>query len=439
MRDSKSGNAGMNACDVAIVGAGPYGLSAAAHLKALGVDFRIFGSPMEFWVKHMPKGMRLKSEGFASSLYDPRSTFTLEAYCREQRLPYAHIGTPVPLEVFAAYGKEFQKRFVPELENEMVTDLQRSPEGFQLTLSSGELVTARRVVVAVGLTNYEQLPAELSSLPEGFVTHSSRHTTLDHFKGRGVVVVGAGASALDLAALLHEIGAVVQVVARAPEIRFHNPPDNINPSWLDRLRSPITGIGGGWRLFMCTNLPLVFRLMPEQFRLNKVRRILGPAPGWFVKEQIVGKVPLNLGVMITRAEVQNGRVTLQLTGSDGAQRTLVTDHVIAATGYKVDLQRLSFLSGNVLAQIKSVECTPILSSTFESSVPGLYFVGASAANTFGPVLRFAFGARFTAVRLSRHLARSARPRVPAGSAFSVAARDREDERAVYVTSKKSET
>ena len=120
----------MNSCDVAIVGAGPYGLSTAAHLKAAGVNFRIFGSPMEFWLKHMPTGMHLKSEGFASSLYDPDSSFTLKAYCAERGLKYADIGNPVPLDVFAAYGIEFQKRFVPELEYRRVTSVQRAPSGF---------------------------------------------------------------------------------------------------------------------------------------------------------------------------------------------------------------------------------------------------------------------------------------------------------------------
>ena len=397
----------MTMCDVAIIGAGPYGLSIAAHLKARQVDFRIFGSPMEFWLKHMPEGMHLKSEGFASSLYDPGSTFTLEAYCKERGIPYAHIGTPVALETFRSYGLEFQKRFVPQLEEERVVSLRRSSSGFQITLGSGEVFTARRVVVAVGLTYYEHLPPELSALPGEFVTHSSKHTTLDHFRGREVAVVGAGASALDLAALLHQAGASVQVIARVPKIRFHDPPDNLNPSWLDRLRTPITGIGPGWKLFLCTTLPQVFRQMPEKFRVDKVRRILGPAPCWFIKEQVVGKVRFNLGVTITEAAVENGRVRLQSTDNAGTKKTLTADHVIAATGYKSNLQRLGFLDSDVLSGIRCVEQSPALSSNFESTVRNLYFVGVTAANTFGPMLRFAYGAGFAAPRISKHLARTA--------------------------------
>ena len=410
----------MKMCDVAIIGAGPYGLSLAAHLKARQVDFRIFGRPMEFWLKHMPRGMHLKSEGFASSLYDPGSTFTLEAYCREQGLPYAHIGTPVPLETFTSYGLEFQKRFVPDLESEWVTSVHASAAGFQVTLGSGEVFTARRVVVAVGLTYYENVPPELAALPEGFVTHSSKHSTLEHFRGREIAVVGAGSSALDLAALLHQAGASVQVIARVPKIRFHDPPDNLHPSWIDRLRTPVTGIGPGWKLFLCTNLPLVFRRMPVQFRLDKVRRILGPAPCWFTKDQVVGKVGFNLGVSVTGASVQNSRVNLQLTDSKGEKKTVNADHVIAATGYKPSLQRLTFLDSGILGGIRSVEQTPMLSSNFESTVPNLYFVGLTSANTFGPLVRFAYGAGFVAPRLSKHLARTAsRDSVRSGNGSSI--------------------
>jgi flavin-dependent dehydrogenase len=121
---------------------------------------------------------------------------------------------------------------------------------------------------------------------------------------------------------------------------------------------------------------------------------------------VVGKVGLNVGVNVTDVKVQNGKAVLQLTDSTGAGKTLTADHVIAATGYRVDLRRLTLLDADLQSRIRSVENTPVLSSNFQSSIPGLYFVGASAANSFGPLLRFAFGAGFTAKRLSNHLAKS---------------------------------
>lgn len=401
----------MSDCDVVIIGAGPYGLSIAAHLKAHGVDFRIFGSPMLTWRTHMPKGMHLKSEGFASSLSDPGSTFTLETYCKEMGIPYSPTGLPVPLQVFSSYGIEFQRRLVPDLEQKQVQSVWRTPDGFRVQLEDGSVVHSRRVVVASGLARYEYIPQNLAGLPDQFLTHSSKHHELDEFRGREVAIIGAGASALDLAALLHEAGASVQVIARRAKIRFHDPPDGIKPSLLKRLRNPVTGIGPGWKLYFYCNAPLLFRKLPQSLRLRKVRQVLGPAPCWFTKQQVVGKVLLHEGMNIVGVKVENGRVQIRVADANGTERTIEAEHVIAATGYKVDLKRLAFLNSELQSTVDSVDGSPNLSSYFESSVPGLYFVGVSSANTFGPMLRFAFGADFAARRLSRHLAMSAKPRV----------------------------
>jgi cation diffusion facilitator CzcD-associated flavoprotein CzcO len=389
--------------DVAVIGAGPYGLSLGAHLKACGVDFRIFGSPMHTWLNQMPRGMKLKSEGFASSLDDPDTAYTLAEYCRGKGIPYQDMGLPVPLETFTNYGLEFQKKFVPQLEDQSVVGLNRISGGFKLDLASGESLSAKKVVSSIGISYFAYVPPMLAALPEDLSTHSSQHVTMDRFKGKEVVVVGAGSSAVDLAALLHEAGVLVRLVARKPAIRFHSPMQLPRPL-MDRVRNPMTGLGPGWRARFCTDAPLAFRQLPQGYRLRMVRSYLGPAPGWFVKDQVVGKVPFHLGMNITQAGVQNSRVRLELTDHSGVRQPMEADHVIAATGYRVDLRKLAFLNSDLLAGIQSVEQTPVLSSNFESSVPGLYFMGASAANTFGPLLRFAFGARFAARRLSRHLA-----------------------------------
>ena len=393
----------MTHCNVAIIGAGPYGLSIAAHLRVCGIEHRIFGRPMDTWLTRMPRGMRLKSEGFASSLYDANLEFTLGAYCKREGLPYADIGLPVALETFTRYGLEFQKRFVPQLENKLVASLSRSSAGFQLRLVDGEVCCVRTVIVAVGLTHYAYMPPLFSDMPEEFVSHSSARHTFEDFQGRSVAVVGSGASALDLAALLRQASADVQLVARSSTIRFHDPPRK-RSLWA-RMRAPNTGLAHGWNLVFCTKAPGVFHWMPERFRLDFVRRTLGPAPGWFIKQEVVGKVPFHLGVNVTAAKVRNSRVHLELTNRAGERRPLVADHMIAATGYRVDLRRLTFLTSDLRSAIDDVEQTPILSSNFESSVPGLYFVGTSAANSFGPLLRFAFGARFTATHLTKRLAR----------------------------------
>jgi len=396
-----------NIAEVVIIGAGPYGLSVAAHLASSGVRFRIFGQPMSIWQKHMPKGMRLKSEGFASSLSDPRSQFTLRHYCEQEGIKYADVGEPVRLETFVAYGLAFQKRFVPNLEEKLVTSLHESPVGFELELEDGEKVLARRVVIAVGISYYPYLPAILGALPKEAVSHSSANSDLAGFKGRSVVVVGAGASALDITALLYEIGASVQVVARSSAIRFQTPPGG-ESSFTHKLLNPRTGIGSGMQLFFYANAPHLFRHLPEQLRLDRVRKTLGPAPPWFTKQQVDGKVPFHLGMSITSAQIENGRPTLRLIDGAGIQTSVAADHLIAATGYQVDLERLQFLGQTIRKKIRTTGKAPALSASFESSVSGLYFIGVSSANSFGPLMRFAFGADYTARRISKYLTKPSR-------------------------------
>ena len=119
----------------------------------------------------------------------------------------------------------------------------------------------------------------------------------------------------------------------------------------------------------------------------------------------IGRVPQLLGYTPIGAEVVGKRVRLMLVTDGGRYtHTIETDHVIAATGYRPGLDRLTFIQPGLRASISSLVDTPILSSHFQSSVAGLYFVGPIAANSFGPLMRFAVGAKYAARRLSRHLA-----------------------------------
>ena len=393
-------------CDVAIIGAGPYGLSLAAHLNAFGISVRIFGKPMELWADHMPKGMHLKSDGFASNLYDPGGTFPLEQFCAEQGLKYDDTSLPVPLATFTNYGLAFQTRFVRNLQQNYVVKLTPKSPGFELTLDNNNVVTAGRVVVAVGIHCFRTLPPALDQLEPELVTHSSDHHDLAAFAKRNIVVIGAGASATDIAALLHEGGANVQLVARQPDVRFHSGGEANNRSLWKRVRHPTSGIGPGLRARFYCEAPWLFHLLPEDLRLLVVRRTLGPAGGWFMKDRVIGKIPTLLGVIPEAAESRNGHVHLRVRAIDGSVREIVADHIISATGYKVDVRRLDFLASQILSQLKTIENTPILSASMESSVPGLYFMGVASANSFGPVMRFAFGAKFAAPHLAKVLTRS---------------------------------
>jgi thioredoxin reductase len=389
--------------DVAIIGAGPYGLSLASHLNCRRSDFQIFGEPMQFWRYHMPKGMHLKSDGFASNLYDPNGSYPLRRYCQEQGIKYRDSGSPVELDTFVKYGLAFQQSFVPDLRTSNILNLEKTSKGFSLALDTGDSVRARKVVIATGIRHFQHIPACLKALPAQFVSHSSEHHDLSPFKDREVVVLGAGASATDLAALLQDNGANVQLVAREHAVRFHSAGDGKRPL-LQKLRHPSSGIGPGWRARFYCDAPGLFHYLPEQLRLFVVRRTLGPAGGWFVKDRVIGRIPLLVGVLLERAEIRRDRVHLRLRDADNKQREVVADHVIAATGYKSDLQRLQFVSAEIRSRLKAADGTPILSSAMESSISGLYFTGAITSNSFGPVMRFAFGARFAAARIARALA-----------------------------------
>jgi thioredoxin reductase len=389
--------------DIAIIGAGPYGLSIAAHLRKSKLSFRIFGTPMQSWSQRMPEGMLLKSDGFASSLYDPDSAFTLAHYCAEKNLPYADVGIPVPRETFVDYGLEFQKRLVPNLEQTNIASVKRNSAGFELRTAEGESLHAGKVIVAAGITHFGYLPPFLADLPREQVTHSSDHRDLSRFRGQKVAVIGAGASAVDIAALLHEQGADTHLVARRSAIAFHNPPKEPRP-FLERITSPRSGLGLGWKSRLCSEAPLLFHKMPRNLRFRAVQRHLGPAPGWFVRDMVVGRVPLHLGTTIQSVSVKNGKVHLNFKDSNGAGTELVVDHVIAGTGFRVAMSKLKFIDEDLRKQVLSDDDTPVLSGNFESSVKGLYLVGVASANSFGPLTRFAYGAKFTAKHLSNHLA-----------------------------------
>jgi putative flavoprotein involved in K+ transport len=391
-----------NAAGVAIVGAGPYGLSVSAHLSGRGIEHRVFGSPMLTWREHMPNGMILKSDGFASNLSDPKAEFTLERFCAERGTPYDHTRVPVQLDTFREYGLAFQQQAVRHLEDRQVILIEGRPFDYRLHLDDGQEVAARNVVLAVGITHFRHVPPTLERLGADLSSHSSAHKFPERLRGRNVVVIGGGASAIDLAVLLKEAGADVSIVARQSQLTIHDPPGpNPRTAW-QQLRRPSSPIGPGWRSRIISETPGLFRRLPEEFRLRVVKTYLGPSAGWPMKSRFEGKISTHLGYGIDQAVEKSDGIHLQLSGKNGSKE-LVTQHVVAATGYKVDLRRLKFLSPEILGQVKAVEHTPVLSGDLQSSSRGLYFVGVAAANSFGPMMRFACGAEWTAGRLSRAL------------------------------------
>lgn len=388
--------------EVAVIGAGPYGLSVSAHLTAAGVHHEIFGEVMESWRRQMPVGMFLKSEGFASDLSDPGDRHGLQRFCAEQAIDWAPIGVPVSLETFQDYGAWFQQRMVPQVDPTRVAAVRRRPRGFQVWLEDGRTLTSRRVVVATGLQAYAEVPALLHGL-DG-VMHSRALHDPSALTGP-VVVVGRGQSALEAATLLAEQGTEVRLVTRSPQIDWAYKPRGSERKLHWRMVDPLSGLGEGLRLLAYADHPLGFRGLPEAWRLRLAYAALAPCGSWWLRERFEQAIQPTLGQTLVGARSDPGGdgVRLRLRDRDGAEQELRSQRVVAATGYRPDLGRLPFLDPQLRVEIAAGGGAPVLDRGFETSVAGLHFVGYAAAASFGPVMRFVFGADFAARRLARSL------------------------------------
>ncbi len=381
----------MTPCDVAIVGAGPYGLSAAAHLRTVkGLEVRVFGEPMSFWDQNMPIGMFLRSNWSASQIADPSGSLTLEGY---QAATGSHVSAPVPLEQFVQYGRWYQRQAVPDLDQRKVARIDSDPKGFRLVLEDGETVNSRRVIIAVGINSFAWRPPEFRHLPSFLLSHASEHRDLRNFAGKVVVVVGSGQSALESSALLHEGGAEVEVIGRSR--RIHWLQGNLSKilhhrsgELTRRLLYAPTDVGpAGISQLMAR--PNLLRHLPRGLQDALGRRCIRPAGARWLVERL-RDVPITLGRTIVSAAIVGDRVKVSL--NDGSERT--ADHVLLGTGYSVDVSQYEFLAPELAQSINRFNGYPCLKKGLETSVPRLHILGAPAAWSFGPLMRFVSGAGY---------------------------------------------
>jgi FAD-dependent urate hydroxylase len=388
--------------DTVIVGAGPYGLSIAAHLRAAKQPFEIFGNALESWRTFMPEGMILKSERFASNLWDPARHFTLQRYCAVNRVPYQSVGSPLSLDLFLQYADWFRREAVGEIQNAKVVRLASRAGGFELTFADGSHLTSRRVVLATGHMAFRMLPAQLSDLPEPLVVHSTRMGHVKAYAGCDVTIIGAGQSALEIAALLHEARARVRLLARIGRVEW-NAPSRPRPL-PQRILAPDAGVASGWKSLAVSELPRVFRwYFPAIKRHRFVKGSYGPSGAWWLRDRVDGRIETWLDTALESAAAVEGGVSLRVRRA-GTPQEVRTDHVIAATGFEVDIDRLEYLDPTLRAGIaREAGGIPALSSNFESSIPGLFIVGVASSPVFGPIMRFMYGAKHVAPALARRL------------------------------------
>lgn len=398
---NKTGS-GIPDTEVVIIGAGPYGLSAGAHLLAAGIDVRIFGKPMEFWDQKMPAGMLLRSPRIASNLSAPASAHMLDDYEVAAGLAPK---TPVPLATFVQYGQWFQQQAVPNLDFREVQNVTHSEEGFRIILEDGVSFSAKRVVVAAGIGPFKKIPEVFQSLPSSQMTHCYSGFEVHSFRGKRVAVIGAGQSSLESAALLHEAGAQVEIIARIPALRWIG-----QHPWLHHL-GPVSsmlyskhdiGPAGISRLVAGPNL---LRRIPLQWRDKiRTRAVRSAGSNWLPAR--LKNVSTKTSRFVVEARSAGSMVNLKL--NDGTSSSF--DHVLLGTGYSVDISKYEFLSSPLLQGVQLFEGYPVLKPGFESSLPGLHFIGASAARVFGPLLYFVTGTEFASEALTSKIVRNARVR-----------------------------
>lgn len=386
----------------AIIGAGPYGLAAAAHLRDAGINIHQFGRPMSFWQQHMPAGMFLRSSWAACHIADPHHSFSLDVYQASQG---RQLTRPVPLDDFVSYGQWFQRAVVPDLDGRMVKAVSAVPGGFELELEDGDSLRASRVVVAAGISSFAHRPRLFHEVPPDLVSHASEHSNLGIFAGQSVLVVGAGQSATESAAILHKSGATVELVARREQINWLQ-----RSGWLHRhlgkILYPPTDVGPpglNWIVAM----PGVFQRFPEAAQRWIAYRSIGPAAAGWLKPRLAG-VHMTMACSIASVAPRRDRVVVKL--SDGTERCV--DHILLATGYRVDITQYPFLAPPLLRAVQAVKGYPTLGPGFESSVPGLHFLGAPAARSFGPLMRFVSGTPFAARSLTRAICERSAPPAP---------------------------
>jgi hypothetical protein len=388
----------MTACDVSVIGAGPYGMSVAAHLRAVkGLEVRVFGEPMSFWQTKMPARMLLRSPWSGSHLSDPQSALTLDAY---RKAIGAQFGAPIPLNHFINYGHWFQRQLVPDVDKRQVSRIESNCARFQLTLADGEVVKARRVIVAAGIGRFAWRPEPFRNLPPELASHTSDHSDLSLFRGKQVAVVGAGQSALESAALLHEAGARAEVFARAPVVSWLWQRPLLHKWPIEPLLYAPPDVGPA--LFsQIVARPNWYRRMPRQWQDKWGTRSIRPAGARWLKPR-VDRVPMVTGRCIVSATPSERNLILRL--DDGSEQSV--DHALLGTGYQVNISQYPFLDAKLLAAIRQVGGYPQLDDAFESSVPGLHFLGAPAAWSFGPLMRFVAGAEFASRAVARRIMRN---------------------------------
>jgi FAD-dependent urate hydroxylase len=383
-----------------IVGAGPFGLSLASYAEYFGIDYRIVGQPMGFWKANMPKGMFLRS---ASDWHlDPMNRDTIERYLETLHLTPADV-EPLSLDFYLDYTQWFQDQQGIRSQPSRVVSLDRidgEQNLFSATMQDGEILRARNVALALGFEYFKHIPEPIAAMfPASHLSHTCDHVNFTDLQGKRCLILGGRQSAFEWAALLHEAGVdAVHVSHRHPSPSYTEADWKWVPPLLENMVSD-----PGW-----------FRNLPEDEQRAVSRRLWGEGrlkvEPWLKDRIEKGPVTIWPETQVTGCDIEpDDSLRVHLDNGE----TLAVDHVICATGYKVQVDRIPFLAaGNIFPDLRIRNGFPELDLQFQSSVPGLYFTSMPAGQDFGPFFGFTVAVRTSALVIGQSIRQSGGGQAP---------------------------
>src|ERR1035438_5513955 len=209
----------MQTTELLVIGAGPYGLSVAAHAKRSGINVIVTGETMAFWKRNMPSGMLLRS-GLDWHL-DVAGVYSLEAFLEEKHIPRESV-EPIPVEIFRDYAEWFRRGQKIEVQPSLIRQLRRVDGRFEAQCENGQSIRADRAVATPGLAPFPYIPSEIAAgLPQDRIHHTATLVDFRAVAGKRCLIVGGRQSAFEWAALMIENGAEsVDLVFRHDTPRF---------------------------------------------------------------------------------------------------------------------------------------------------------------------------------------------------------------------------
>jgi len=367
-----------------IIGAGPFGLAIAARAAHKRVEHLVVGKPMEFWRGNMPQGMFLRSA--CDWHLDPQNVHTIEAYLEEQNKKPGDV-EPLSLEFYLSYVDWFQQKKNIEPRPVYIERLDSTENNlFQATTTDGDLINAKRVVLAPGFKHFANVPDELrAKLPEASFKHTCDFVDFTNARNKRYLIIGGRQSAYEWAALLLESGAAaVHLSHRHPSPEF----DVAEWAWVNVIVDAMADDPSWFRRLPQTEKDAINRRLWAEGRL-KLEPWLAPR---LQDNRLTVWPNTELAACTQHA---NGGLAATLTNGE----TFNVDQVVLATGYKVNIARLPYLAaGNLLNQLETRNDFPVLNDHFETSIPGLFITSMPAGQDFGPFFGFTVSVR-TAAKL----------------------------------------